>query len=154
MMCTTSPHHAVHAPVSERHVCRLLLSLPLSRLVFWVLLSLENLALLTPLLRQSHFRLHLTSHHVLLKLNSPAFLFSVVTPLHNAPYKLVESGLTTHCPCQLKTGPVSSRQIHMSIVYKPLLTSGLITVPSRMFRMCEFFSSSTTVHSSSDELSH
>ena len=61
------------------------------------------------------------------------------------PYRLVESGLTTHCPCQLKTGPVSSRQIHMSIVYTPLFTSNLITVPSLVFRMCRFFSSSTTV---------
>ena len=61
------------------------------------------------------------------------------------PYRLVESGLTTHCPCQLTTGPVSSRQIHMSIVYTPLFTSSLITIPSRMFRMCGFFSSSTTV---------
>ena len=57
----------------------------------------------------------------------------------------VESGLTTHCPCQLKTGPASSRQIHMSIVYTPMFTSTLITVPSRVFRMCGFFSSSTTV---------
>ena len=50
-----------------------------------------------------------------------------------------------HCPCQPKTGPVSSRHIHMSIAYTPLLTSSLVTVPSRMFRMCGFFSSSTTV---------
>ena len=61
------------------------------------------------------------------------------------PCRLVESGLTTHCPCQLKTGPVSSRQIHMSIVYTPLFTSSLITVPSRVFRMCGFSSSSTTM---------
>ena len=57
------------------------------------------------------------------------------------PYRLVESGLTTHCPCQLITGPVSSRQTHMSIVYTPLFfTSSLIAVPSRVFRMCRFFS--------------
>ena len=37
------------------------------------------------------------------------------------PCKLVESGLTTCCPCQLKGGPVSSRQIHMSIVYTPFV---------------------------------
>ena len=61
------------------------------------------------------------------------------------PYKLVESGLTTHCPCQLKTRPVSSRQIHMSIVYTLLFTSSLTTVPSRVFRMCGIFSSSTTM---------
>ena len=37
---------------------------------------------------------------------------SSVSPLHNAAdlHRLVESGLTTHCPCQLKTGPVSFRQ--------------------------------------------
>ena len=61
------------------------------------------------------------------------------------PYRLVESGLTTRCPCQLKTGPVSSRQIHMSIVYTPLFTSNLITVPSLAFRMCGFFSSTAPV---------
>ena len=82
---------------------------------------------------RSYLLLHLTCHRVLLQSHS---ILS---------YKLVESGLTTHCPCQLKTGPVSSRQIHMSIVYAPLFTSSLITVPSRMFRMCGFFSSSTTV---------
>ena len=56
MMGTTSSHHAVHAPVSERHVCRfMLLSSPFESACFWVLLSLANLALLTPLLRQSRF---------------------------------------------------------------------------------------------------
>ena len=40
-------------------------------------------------------------------------LFHLCTML--SPDKLVESGLTTHCPCQLKTGPVSLRQIQMPI---------------------------------------
>ena len=87
----------------------------------------------------------------------PTFLFSAVSYTYAQccrPYKLVESGLTTHCPCQMRTGPVSSRQIHMSIVCTPLLTSSLISVPSRVFRMCGFFSSSTTNVSSSDDLLH
>ena len=77
------------------------------------------------------------------------FNFSVVCFITSTqccrPYKLVESGLTTHCPCQPKAGPVSSRQIHMSIVHTPLFTSRLIIVPSRVFRMCGFFSSNTTM---------
>ena len=59
--------------------------------------------------------------------------------------RLGERGLTTHCPCQLKTGPVSSRQIQMSIVRTPLFASSFIIVPSREFRTCGFFSSSTTM---------
>ena len=73
------------------------------------------------------------------------FLFSDFSPLHKCcgPYKLVESGLTTHCPCQLKTGPVSLRQIHMSIVYTPLFASNLTIVRTKVFPMCRFSSSST-----------
>ena len=63
------------------------------------------------------------------------------------PHKLVESGLITYCPCQLKTGPVSQKQIHMSIVHTLLFTSSLIIVQSRIFRMCGFCSSSTTMFS-------
>ena len=78
-----------------------------------------------------------------------SFRFSILCCLTSAqccrPYKLVECGLTSHCPCQLKTGPVSSKQIHIFIVYTPLFTSSLITVPSRVFRMCGFISSSTTI---------
>ena len=59
-------------------------------------------------------------------------------------HKLVVSGSSTHCPCQLTTGPVSSVQIHMSIVYTPLFTSSLVVVRSRILRMCGFLSSSTT----------
>ena len=75
------------------------------------------------------------------------FLFSAPSHLHNTAdlTGLCESRLTTHCPCQLKTGPVSSRQIHMSIVYTPLFTSSLIIVPTRIFRMCGFFASTTTM---------
>ena len=54
-------------------------------------------------------------------------------------YKLVESGLATHCPCQLKTGAGSSRHIHMSVVYTQLCTSSMIIVPSQVFRKCRFF---------------
>ena len=53
--------------------------------------------------------------------------------------------MTTHCPCQMKTGPLSSVQTHISIVYTPLFASSLIVVPSQMFRMRGFFSSSTTM---------
>ena len=68
------------------------------------------------------------------------------SPSHKAAgkHKLVVSGSSTHCPCQLKTGPVSSVHIHMSIVYTPLFTSSLVVVPSRILRMCGFLSSSTT----------
>ena len=53
-------------------------------------------------------------------------------------FKFVESGLTAQCPFQLKTGHVLTSP---PIVRTPLLTSSLIIVPSRMFRMCGFFSS-------------
>ena len=100
---------------------------PFESACFWVLLSLANLALLTPLLRQSHFLLHL--HPITFFFHSIQFcFFTRLTRLSN-----------THCPCMLKTGPVPARQIHMSI------TSSLILVPSRVFRMCGFFSSSTTM---------
>ena len=39
--------------------------------------------------------------------------FSLFTSAHCCrPNRLDESGLSTPCPCQLKVGPVSSRQIH------------------------------------------
>ena len=72
------------------------------------------------------------------------FCFSISTQCHRS-HKLVESGLAAHSPCQLKTGPVSSKQIHTSTVHTPWLTSNSITVPSRVFRTCGFFSSSTTI---------
>ena len=127
---------------------------PFALVCSWALPSLTNLALPILLHHRSLLLPHLTSRRVLLQHHSilslllvPLFPFSAVSPLHNGcrPYRLLESGLTTHCPCQLKTGPVSSRQIHMSIVYTPLFTSSLITVPSRVFRMCGFISSSTTI---------
>ena len=73
-------------------------------------------------------------------------LSSAPSPSHKAAgfHKLVASGSSTHCPCQLKTGPVSSVQIHMSIVYTPLFTSSLVVVRSRILEMCGFLSSSTT----------
>ena len=58
-------------------------------------------------------------------------------------YTFVWDTRATHCPCQLKTGPVSSRHTHMSMVYTPLFTCSLMTVPPRLFRMGGFFSSST-----------
>ena len=45
----------------------------------WVLLSLANLALPTPLRRQSHLLLHLTSRHALLQLHS-------ILSLHFVPF--------------------------------------------------------------------
>ena len=59
-------------------------------------------------------------------------------------YRFMFDTRATHCPCQLKTGPVSSRHTHMSMVYTPLFTTGLMTVASRLFRMCGFFSYSNT----------
>ena len=50
----------------------------------------------------------------------------------------------THCPCQLTAGPVASGHIHKSMVYTPLFTSSLMTIPSRLFRVCGSYSSSTT----------
>ena len=67
-------------------------------------------------------------------LSSSPGVISPFSPLHRS-YKLVESGLVTHCPCQTKTGPVSSKEIQMSIVYTPLFTSSLFTVPSRNVRI-------------------
>ena len=52
---------------------RVLLHAPLSPFALvcsWALPSLANLALPTPPRRQSHFLLHVTSHHVLLQLHS------------------------------------------------------------------------------------
>ena len=70
------------------------------------------------------------------------------------PYKLVENGLTTHCQCQLKAGPVSSRQINMSIVYTLLCTSSLIIVPSRLFSNVRILFVQNHDVSSSDNLQH
>ena len=55
-------------------------------------------------------------------------------------YKLVESGLTTNCPF-----PVSARQINISHVYTLLSASSLTVVPSRVFRKCGFFATTTTM---------
>ena len=73
-------------------------------------------------------------------------LSSAPSPSHKAAsfHRLVVSGSSTHCSCQLKTGPVSSVQIHMSIVYTPLFTSSLVVVRSRTLRLCGFVSSRTT----------
>ena len=149
-MSATPSHHAVCAPVSERHVC------------CYVLLSLSlcvGLFLGPALTRQSG-----AANSSSPSISSPSSSDNLITFFFNSiqfclftpscfsvfccftsaqccrPYRLVESGLTTHCPCQLITGPVSSRQTHMSIVYTPLFTPSLIAVPSRVFRMCGFFS--------------
>ena len=135
-------------PASERYVCCFVLnSLLLCRFAFGSLPSFASLALPILLHRRFCLLLHLTFHLVLLQLHSIMFFhvlqFSVFCCFTSAQCcqlrRLVEGGLTTHCPCQLKTGPVSSRQIHMSIVYTPLFTSSLITVPSRMFRKSGVF---------------
>ena len=47
-----------------------------------------------------------------------------------------DGATTTSCPRQMKPGPVSSRQTHLSIAQTPLFTSSLIVVPSRVFRIC------------------
>ena len=71
---------------------------------------------------------------------------AVCTPIaeRHMCYKFVCDTRATHCPCQRKTGPVSSRHTHMSMVYTPLFTSSSMTVSFRLLRMCGFFSSSTT----------
>ena len=63
--------------------------------------------------------------------NSCSSRLSLPPPLHLALcYRFVCDTRDTHCPCQLKTGPVSSRHTQMSMVYTPLFTSSLMTVPS------------------------
>ena len=114
-----SARHAVCAPVSERCVrCFVLLSFLLCRFVFWAPPSHASLAPPILLRRQFCLLLHLSIAQCCW------------------PYRLDESGLAAYCPCQLKTGLVSPRRIHMSIVYTPLFTSILINVPSRIFRIC------------------
>ena len=70
------------------------------------------------------------------------FLFSFNSTQCCQNCKLVESGSTNYRPCQRETGPVSSTEIHMFIAHTPLFTSILMTVPSRLLRMCGFLSSS------------
>ena len=59
---------------------------------FWVLLSPANLALLTPLLRQSRFLPHLTSHHVPLQPHSIVLLHSILL------FRFLSSHLCTMLP--------------------------------------------------------
>ena len=127
-MCAPFGHHAMCAQISERYTCCFV------HFSFLLCRSVSGSCPPTP---------------VWLCLNSyQIFIFWSFTHTHcRQPCRLVESDLTTHCPCQLKTGPVSSVQIHMSIVYTTLFTSSLIVIPSRCFRMCGFFSSSTTTFS-------
>ena len=116
----------------------------------WVLPSHASLTL--PTLPRC-LVLQLTFRPLLLQLHSTPspqllsmFWSTAPSPSHKAAgkHKLVVSGSSTHCPCQLKTGPASSVHIHMSIVYTPLFTSSLVVVPSRILRMWGFLSSSTT----------
>ena len=131
VMDVPSAHHAVSAPVSERYVCCFVLfSFLLCRFV-------SGPCLHTPVWRRQFFFAVNSVSSFLFNSIQFRFLnffqFSVSCSLtHNdadPPYRLVESGLTTYCPCQLETGAVSSRQIHMSIVYNPLFASSLIIVP-------------------------
>ena len=112
---TTPSHHAVCAPVSERYVCCFVLfSLPLRRLVpgscpqspIWrcQLLFVENIiwsfvwhviTFYSNSIQSIQFNLF-TSFHFFLSCRSNSAQCC-------QPYRLVESGLTTQCPCQLKT---------------------------------------------------
>ena len=96
--------------VSERHVCRFVIfPLCLRR-------SVSRSCSHTPVWRcQLSFAFTFVSCFCLLLLQLSSVLllqplqhfFCVFSPTQCCrPYKLVESGLTTHCPCQLKTGPV------------------------------------------------
>ena len=149
VMSATPSHHAVCAPVSERYVCCFeLLSFPSRRFASGPITRQSGAA--NSSLPSISPPSHLTYHHVLFQLHSILslhFVFSscFISEQCCQPCKLVESDLTTHCPCQLKTGPVSTRQIHISIVCTPVFTSSLITVPSRVFRVCGFLSSRTTM---------
>ena len=150
-MGAPSAHYAVCASVSERYVrCFVLFSFLLCRFVSESCFHTPSLPFL--LRRQFFLFLHLTLRLLLLQLHSILFpqfsshflFFCFLTSTQCCrPYRLVESGLPTCCPCQLKTGPASSKQIQMSIVFTPMFTTNLIIVPSRAFRMCDFFSPST-----------
>ena len=127
-MEATPSHHAVCAPLFERHVCCFVLLSPFVSVCSWVLPSLANLAANS----SSQSTLSHSSSDITSRSSSTPFSsissfrftssFSAVSPLRKCcpSYRLVESGLTIHCPCQQETGPVSSRQIHMSIVHVQL----------------------------------
>ena len=96
VMSTTSAHHAVCAPIAERHVCCFVFfPFSCSRFVSWacshspVLLLL--LLQLLPLRLSSHP--HLLPNRSILALHH--FLWS---------HKFVCDTRATHCPCHLKTG--------------------------------------------------
>ena len=59
--------------------------------------------------------------------NSCSALLSSLSLVHFVlwSHNFVGDTRATHCPCQPKTGPVSSRHTHMSLVYTPLFTSNL-----------------------------
>ena len=67
-------------------------------------------------------------------------VFTLTAALRPWSYTFVCDTRATHCPCQLKTGPVSSRHTHMSMVVDVQLDNCAVAI----FRMCGFFSSSTT----------
>ena len=144
------PSCSVHT--NRGTACVLIHVLPF--LLQWVcfldLLSLSSLLFLLLLLLQL-LLLHLSSHPHVLQYRSTLAMrsfFTLIAALRPWSHKFVCDTQAAHCPCQLKTGRVSSRHTHMSMhismVYIPLFTSSLMTVPSRLFRMCGFFSSSTT----------
>ena len=140
---TRATHHAVCAPVAEWHVCCFeFFPLSCSWLVSW---ACSHSPVCCSCFSFSFF----ICHRIFTFFQTVQLLlcitFSTSTAAHRPwSYRFACDTRATHCPCQLKTGPVSSRHTHMSMVHTPLFTSSLMTVPSRLFRMCGFFSSSTT----------
>ena len=109
VMGATRSHHAVCAPVSERYVRGFVfLSLSLCVGLFLSPAHTRQSGAAKSSSPTSSLSLHLTSHHVLLQLHSiqslfMSFHFSVFCCFTSAqccrPCRLVECGLTTHCPC-------------------------------------------------------
>ena len=124
------------APIAERHVCCCRF-FPFSCSWFVDPLSLSSLLFLLLLLYQLLLLPHLC-HRILTLFQTVQHVFcttffTLTAEIRPWTYKVVCDTRATHCLCQVKTGPVSSRHTHMSVVHKPLFTSGLMTMPSRYF---------------------
>ena len=134
VMSASSAHHAVCAPVSEWYVSCFMLPSP--SVSCWVLLSHAFRAYSSSPSIQSPSSTDISSHSILFLQLFPIFCSQIFLHLHNAAsLTRLSKAVWPLCPCQLK----------LKIVHAPLFTSSLITVPSGVFPMCGFFSSSTTM---------
>ena len=147
-MSAISARHAVCAPIAERHVCCFMrFPFSCSRFVSW---ACSHSPVCSSCFSFSfHSFSFFIGHRILtffltVQLLLCTTFLTFTAALRPWSYKFVCDTRATHCPYQQKTAPISSRHTHMSMVYTSLFTSSLMTVPSRLFRMCGFLSSSTT----------